>query len=88
MEMKTSMTPFTKYLARRCRLPLATLCGVLATTAATVLSADTSGRLQTQGQFQTEPPAERRIDASVQKALAVTIYNDDLALVKDLRSGR
>jgi hypothetical protein len=29
---------------------------------------------------------EQRIDASAQKALAVTIYNDDLALVKDLRS--
>ncbi|WP_295392221.1 DUF4139 domain-containing protein [uncultured Thiodictyon sp.] len=30
--------------------------------------------------------AEQRIDDSAQRALAVTIYNDDLALVKDLRA--
>lgn len=33
----------------------------------------------------TEMTEERRIDADAQKALAVTIYNDDLALVKDRR---
>jgi hypothetical protein len=33
----------------------------------------------------TMPVPEQRIDDSAQEALAVTIYNDDLALVKDLR---
>ena len=64
------MTPSAKCL--KPRLTLAVLWGVLATTAGATMNI--------------EPPAEQRIDDDAQKALAVTIYNDDLALVKDLRS--
>jgi hypothetical protein len=77
------MTPSAKCLKRRSRLPLAALWGVLATTAGAPMSAETHA--QVPDQAQTEPSAEQRIDADAQKALAVTIYNDDLALVKDLR---
>ena len=66
------MIPSDKCLKRRSRLTLAVLWGVLATTAGATMNI--------------EPPAEQRIDADAQKALAVTIYNDNLALVKDQRS--
>lgn len=66
------MTPSAK--CPKPRLTLAVLWGVLATTAGATMNI--------------EPPAEQRIDADAQKALAVTIYNDNLALVKDQRGLR
>ncbi len=64
------MTPSAKCLKRRSRLTLAVLWGVLATTAGATMSAETPSQAPTQAQ--TEPPAEQRIDADAQKALAVT----------------
>ena len=57
------------------RRPLAALVCLLLITPGAAMAADTNAKVQ-----------EQRVEDQAQRALAVTIYNDDLALVKDLRA--